>query len=383
MFRKYLLGFVLLGLVAIAALLIYLKLHPKTLPANLVAGVGRIDGDLVNINAKYPGRIAKLLVEEGEPIKKGQIVATLVSKEIEAKKEAMAAQITAKEKLLAAQKVALQIERNSLPQNVKKALAAKEAKSAAKEALRQEVAALASLVAQDRKDLQRLRRLRAQNLVAARKVELARLKLQTDSAKLRAAQKKLAQLQAAIDAADATLDQAKSALQKIEALKLQIAALSQEIAALQAQKRSVEAMLQEMTIRSPLTGYVVDKVALSGEVVGAGMSILTAIDPKTLYLKIYVDTLQNGRIHLGDKAEIFLDAFPDDPIPAVVTRIAQKAEFTPKEVEVRSDRIQRVFAVHLRPLHPDTRLKLGLPAIGIISIDGKGLPKSLTELPVM
>ncbi len=383
MFRKYLLGFFLLGLTALAALFIYLKLHPKTLPPYLVAGVGRIDGDLVNINTKYPGRIAKLFVNEGDTIKKGERIAVLESPETEAKKEALSAQIAAKQKALAAQKVALQIQQNSLPQNVKKALAAKEAKSAAKKALMQKIAALRSVVAQDGKDLERLRKLLSQNLVASHKVELAKLKLQTDLAKLRASQEQLAQLQAAINAADATLAQAKSALQKIKALKLQIAALSQEIAALQAQKKSIEAVLNEMTIRSPLTGYVVDKVALPGEVVGAGMSIVTAIDPKTLYLKIYVDTLQNGRIHLGDKAEIFLDAYPDDPIPAVVTHIAQKAEFTPKEVEVRSDRIQRVFAVHIRPLKPDSRLKLGLPAIGIISLNGKELPKSLAALPPM
>ena len=48
---------------------------------------------------------------------------------------------------------------------------------------------------------------------------------------------------------------------------------------------------------------------------------------------------------------------------------------------MREDRIQRVYAVHLKPVKPSPLLKLGLPAIGVISLDGKGLPKSLKELP--
>jgi HlyD family secretion protein len=111
------------------------------------------------------------------------------------------------------------------------------------------------------------------------------------------------------------------------------------------------------------------------------MPVATLIDPRTLYLKIFVDTLENGKIKLGDKGVIFLDAWPDRPIPAQVVRIAQKAEFTPKEVSVRSDRIQRVYAVHLKPLRPDPLLKLGLPATGVITLDGRGLPRSLEELP--
>jgi HlyD family secretion protein len=115
----------------------------------------------------------------------------------------------------------------------------------------------------------------------------------------------------------------------------------------------------------------------------AGMPVATLIDPRSLYLKIFVDTMQNGKIKVGDKAVIFLDAWPNRPIEAKVVRIAQKAEFTPKEVSVRSDRIQRVFAVHLKPIEPDPLLKLGIPAIGVVSLDGEGLPSSLNEIPVL
>jgi HlyD family secretion protein len=136
-----------------------------------------------------------------------------------------------------------------------------------------------------------------------------------------------------------------------------------------------------MELRSPVDGFVMEKIANNGEVIGSGMAVATLIDPKSLYLKIFVDTLQNGKIKIGDPAVIFLDSDPDHAIAAKVARIEQKAEFTPKEVSVASDRIQRVFAVHLQPLNVDPLLKLGIPAVGVISLDGKGLPTSLHAVP--
>ena len=111
------------------------------------------------------------------------------------------------------------------------------------------------------------------------------------------------------------------------------------------------------------------------------MGVVTLSDTNSYYLKLFIDTMNNGKIKIGDEAVIFLDSNPNKPIKAKVVRIAQKAEFTPKDVSVRSDRIQRVYAVRLKPLEYDPILKLGIPAIGIIGIDGAKLPNSLDEIP--
>lgn len=84
--KKYWLAIVIAVLLAIAGEMIYLKLHPKELPSNLVEGTGRMDGDLINLNVKYPGRIKKIFVDDGVAVKKGMIVAILKSKEYEAQK---------------------------------------------------------------------------------------------------------------------------------------------------------------------------------------------------------------------------------------------------------------------------------------------------------
>ena len=75
--KKYWIGIIAAGLILVASGMIYVKLHPKTLPENLIEGSGRIDGDLVNLNTKYPGRVRRMLVEDGTLVKKGMIVAVL------------------------------------------------------------------------------------------------------------------------------------------------------------------------------------------------------------------------------------------------------------------------------------------------------------------
>ena len=380
-FKKYFVGITLLILLVIASVLIYLKLHPKQLPPNLIEGVGRIDGDLVNINTKYPGRVAKLFVDEGENIKKGDLLAILGSKEYEEKKRALEATIKAKNKEIDAKEVELDILEETLPENVKKALEDIGAKEAAINELQKSIETLEKVVSQDKRDLKRLKDLYSKNLIQKHKIEEIELKLTNDINSLKSLKEKRKQLIALLNVSKSTLAQAKSTLKKIEALKIGISALKEAINALKAQKKEVEAVLEELQIKSFIDGYIVEKIALPGEVVGAGMSVYTAIDPKTLYLKIFVDTINNGKIKLGDKAVIFLDAYPDMPIEAKVTKIAKKAEFTPKEVAVRSDRIQRVYAVHLKPIKPNPLLKLGIPATGVISLDGKNLPKSLKDIP--
>ncbi|HHG73850.1 MAG TPA: HlyD family efflux transporter periplasmic adaptor subunit [Persephonella sp.] len=379
--KKYWLAVLIGILFAAASLMIYKKLSKKELPPNLIAGVGRIDGDLIALSSKYPGKIIKLYVSEGDPVRKNQITALLESREYEAQLQGIISQIKAKEKELDAKKVELEILKGTLPEDVKKAQNSITAGTALLKELDKNIDSLKKIVKQDDKDFKRLKALYEKNLVPKKRFEEIQLKLEVDKNKLSSLIEKRKQIVSEINTAKSTLKQAETVLKKIEAFEKGISALESGIKALKAKKRQIEAVVDQMKIKSPADGYVVDKIRNEGEVVGAGMPVITVVDPASFYLKIYVDTINNGKIKIGDKAVIFLDAFPDRPIPAKVVRIAKKAEFTPKEVAVREDRIQRVYAVHLKPDKPQPVFKIGLPAVGVISIDGKGLPKSLKEIP--
>ena len=122
-------------------------------------------------------------------------------------------------------------------------------------------------------------------------------------------------------------------MKKIEALRKVISALEETIKALKAKEKQINVVLDELNIKSLINGYVVDKVANEGEVIGAGMTVITAIDPENLYLKVYVDTLYTGKIKIGDKAEIFLDAYPDKPIPAIVVKVSKERNLLQKKLQ--------------------------------------------------
>ncbi len=379
--KKYWVAIIILILVFISGYFIYLKLNPKQLPPNLIIGTGRIDGDLININTKYPGRIEELYVEEGDRIKKGQIIAHLKSDEYIAKLKSMEEAINSKKKEISAKEIQLEILKESLPENVKKAQESLKITRAALLELKQNIEALKKIVNQDEREYKRFKKLFQKELIPKEKFEKIKLKLDTDTDKLKALKQKERQLIARINSAKSNLKQARATLLKIKALKEELEALKSGVKSLYAKEEEIKAVISELEIKSPVNGYIVDKIANEGEVIGAGMTVVTAINPDDLYLNMFVDTIQNGKIKIGDKAVIFLDAFPDMPIPAKVVKISKKAEFTPKEVAVKEDRIQRVYSVHLKPDEPNPLLKLGLPAIGIISTDGKGLPKNLKEVP--
>jgi len=379
--KKYWLGVAVAALFSIAAVLIYLKLHTKELPDNLVQGSGRIDGDLINVNAKYPGRIASMEVSEGEAISKGSVIAVIDSAEQKAQKAQIDAQIEAQKQQLAARKIELSIAQKSIPESLVKAKANSSIKKAQLDELDKMINSQKSLVAQDERDNERLNNLFNNRLIEKHQLEMSMLKLRSDQDQLSSLMDKREQLKKAIDITQSDQIEASAAQQKTDALREGIKATESGIKALIASQTQANAVLSEMVLRSPVEGFVMEKIANNGEVVGAGMAVATLIDPKSLYLKIFVDTLKNGKIKIGDSAVIFLDAAPEHPIAAKVVRIEQKAEFTPKEVSVASDRIQRVFAVHLQPLRVDPLLKLGIPAVGVISLDNKGLPTSLHAVP--
>ncbi len=379
--KQYWPGLVGALLIAVAGWMIYLKLHPKTLPPNLIQGVGRIDGDLVNLGSQYPGRLVKVTVEDGQKITENDRVAQIDSKEYEARLAAAKAQLKAREMEYKAQSTAYAVAQKTVPLDLNRTRAQLRKIRADRTMLARRIDSLESLVEQDRRDFGRIRNLYDKRLIQKEQLEKMALKLKTDRNRLAAAKKKMVLVDASYQAAMADYMAAKAHQESLKAQKASLEALAAGVEAAKAQVDEIEAILDDLTIRSPLSGFVVEKIAYPGEVLAAGMPVATLIDPHSLYLKIFVDTIQNGKIKIGDKAVIFLDAAPDRAIPAKVVRIARQAEFTPKEVNVRSDRIQRVFAVHLKPLNLDPTLKLGLPAIGVVSLDGKGLPKSLRDLP--
>ena len=379
--KQYRLGLAILALVLVASALIINKLSAPKLASNLVQGSGRMDGDLINLNAKYAGRISELSIQEGEKVEIGQRIAVLASNEYEAQKAQIEAQISAREQELSAKVTELEIASKTIPESLSKAKANLSIKQHQREELDKSIASQTSILAQDKRDFERMKNLYEQNLIEKRQVETTFLKYQTSGDLLAGLEQKREQLSLAISISQSEVIEATAHQKSLYALSQGVEAIKSSLKALEASKTQIDAVLNEMTLRSSINGVVVEKVANQGEVIGAGSVVATLLDPNSLYLKIFVDTKQNGNLQVGNDAVIFLDGKPSEPISSKVVRIEQKAEFTPKEVSVPSDRIQRVFALHLKPIAPQPTLKLGIPAVGVVSMDGQGLPKNLKNVP--
>jgi HlyD family secretion protein len=83
------------------------------------------------------------------------------------------------------------------------------------------------------------------------------------------------------------------------------------------------------------------------------------LDP--VWVKTYVPETQIGRIRLGQKAEVIMDSFPDKVYPGEITFISPEAEFTPKNVQTKEERVKLVYRIKVTLENPNQELKAGMP----------------------
>ena len=114
--------------------------------------------------------------------------------------------------------------------------------------------------------------------------------------------------------------------------------------------------------RVPVDGIVLTRLVEPGEVVAPGGTLLTMGPLEQLTITVYIPEDKYGTINLGQVALVNVDSFPGETFEAMVTRIADQAEFTPRNVQTQEDRRTTVFAIELGIDNPDGKLKPGMPA---------------------
>ncbi|HVM95405.1 MAG TPA: efflux RND transporter periplasmic adaptor subunit, partial [Candidatus Acidoferrales bacterium] len=121
---------------------------------------------------------------------------------------------------------------------------------------------------------------------------------------------------------------------------------------------------------SPLAGRVLSKNREAGETVMAGASIVTMGDLQRPWLNLYISERDLGRVALGMPAEVTVDSFPNDPFPGKVSFIADKSEFTPKNIQTQDERVKLVYRVKIELQNRNGALKPGMPADAAIPLNG-------------
>jgi multidrug resistance efflux pump len=198
---------------------------------------------------------------------------------------------------------------------------------------------------------------RARVVVAYERYQIAldqvdQLRVGEDALEVTLAQLTVEQAEAMVAQAEALLSQAQAGVDQAEQ------AVSQAEAAL----KLVQIQVEDLTVTSAAEGVVLARSVEIGELVQPGMTVLTIGQLSELTITVYVSEDQYGQISLGQEAEVSVDSFPDENFGAIVTRIADQAEYTPRNVQTEEDRRTTVFAIELSVEDAEGMLKPGMPA---------------------
>jgi HlyD family secretion protein len=336
--RKWLL-LAALAVVGVAAYLGWRWLQPAKLPDGFASSNGRIEATEIDVATKIAGRIIDELVDEGDFVTAGQVVAHMDIDKLTAElREAEAKHLEAKSAVVTSTKMVEQ---------------RKNEKEAAEAVVRQRAAEL---------DLAKKKLARAEELV--KRGGMSKEDVDIRVAELASAEAAISKARAEVAASEAAIATAESDVVRARAT----------VEAVRATIERVRADINDSTLKAPRDGRVQYRVSQPGEVLSAGGKVLNMVDLGDVYMTFFLPTDWAGRVKLGAEARIVLDAAPQFVIPAKVTFVADVAQFTPKTVETAEERQKLTFRIkaHIEKelLKKYVRdVKTGLPGVAYVQLD--------------
>ncbi|MCM2284821.1 MAG: efflux RND transporter periplasmic adaptor subunit [Desulfobacula sp.] len=388
---------ILLLLILAGTLTFFIAFKGKTDPGTLRVS-GNIEATDAELGFKIAGRLEECLVDEGDTVSKGTVLARLENRD---QKIAMAlaesnldraASVLAElmagsrpqeidlsaARVLQARQALLELTRGSRAQEIETAV------SDLNTALASEKSAMAQLT-QAKEDVDRFSSLLKQQTVSQRDFDLYRTQYEV-------AQNKAEEAGARVNAARQALSLRKEGprIEQIEKAKAALAQAEAEYALTKAGPRQekidqAKAMVDEAEEKlnqakqqlsyaelfAPMDGVILSRSAEPGEFLNPSTPVLILGDLAHPWLRAYVNETDLGRIKLKDKVKVFTDSFPGKPYEGTLSFISSQAEFTPKSVQTFEERVKLMFRIKIELANPDHELKPGMPADAVISIPGK------------
>ena len=282
--HKVLIGFAVVALVGVGAGYAWWQASRPDGPVSFASGNGRVEADLVDVATEITGRIADMRVQEGDLVDRGDVLARIDTRSLEAQ------------------------------------LANAEANVAAAES---EVEAARAMIDQRDADLT----FAQQEFERATTLLERGFRTEEDVERRRSAR-----------------DTARAAL---AAARANLTAAERQVDAARAQVREIATRIEDARIAAPVRGRVLYRLAEPGEVLASGGRVATLVDLSRLYMEIFLPTQQAARVAIGAESRITLDGL-DLVIPAEVSFVSPDAQFTPENVETEDVREDLMFRVRLR-----------------------------------
>jgi HlyD family secretion protein len=281
------------------------------LPSGIASGNGRIEAKLVDITPKEALRVKEILVDEGDLVKPGQVVVRMDTATLDAQLAEAKLNVVAK---------------------------------------KQEEAVTRATITKREAE-----------------IDLAKTEVKRSTALVReraGSQRELDVHRTALKVTTAGLGEELAKLRTTE----------EEVKVAAATAATIQTRIDDATLRSPVTGRVLYRLAELGEVVAAGGKVLTLTNLNDVYMEIFLPSAQAARIKNGAEARLTIDALPGVAVAGYVSFVSPEAQFTPKQVETKSEREKLMFRVKVRVPEKTVEsyidaVKTGVRGVGYVKLD--------------
>ncbi len=295
---------------------------------------GTIETTQANLSFQVAGRVAQVLVQEGQSVTKDQLIAELDRSEFESRQAQARANLERAQKTKNQLQTMLEISTKTLPTEVTRAEASvKGAQDTLKDAER---------------NYRRFEELYSKEVVTEKERDTMKLHYEI-------AQSRLAENEALLKLAEGNLI-------KIDAIKQDIGVASTQIHAAEASLYQASIQLDYTQLKSPMNGVITSRNIEPGETVTPGREVMTLSDLSRVDLKIFVDETEIGKVKQGQKVDVQVDTFPGKTYTGYVSFISPEGEFTPKVIQTKKERVKLVYLVKISIANPNSELKAGMPA---------------------
>jgi HlyD family secretion protein len=301
----------------------YWQQMKSNLPKGIASGNGRIEAKLVDVAAKEALRVKEIRVEEGALVHPGEVLVVLDTSTLESQLAEAKLNVAATQEKEAVAKAT--ILRSKAQINLAKI------------------------------EVERSRKLVAQRAGSQRELDVRTAALQTTSAGLQEEEAKLR-------------------------------TILQEVNVTQANVATIQTRIDDATLKSPVDGRVLYRLTEVGEVVAAGGKTLTLVNLGDVYMEIFLPAEQAAQLKIGAEARITVDYAPGRAVAGYVSFVSPEAQFTPKQVETRSEREKLMFRVKIRVPEKTVEsyielVKTGVRGVGYVRVDESAVwPASLQNL---
>jgi HlyD family secretion protein len=351
---------------------------------------GNLELTQVDLSFKTAGRMTELTVREGQFVKRGDLIAKLDSAQLEQQLLRDQAAVQSAQSSLQQLQTSIEYQAATIDSDIstrRAELAQAQARldelmaGSRPQEVQQSQSAVADAKAwndQARLDWERAQTLFAREDISKSQYDQARAKLDSTAAQLRQAQERLALVQEGprkeeIAGARAQVARAQAAVQTAEANRIELRRKKEELAArkseidrTRAQVGMTQTQIADATLVAPIDGVVLVKAAEAGEVIAAGSTVVSLGDLTHPWLRAYINETDLGRIKLGSKVQLATDSFPGKTYEGRISFISSEAEFTPKQIQTKEERVKLVYRIKIDVDNSHQELKNNMPVDGEI-----------------